>query len=236
MGNFLCCFPRQTKEELNNSYKVLADEPDENLNVKSATITDQTNAEQKTASKEVVESKQGSSNEVLKPEEAKVNEVLKSNQVIGNVAAQAIVEKPSGAVIDKVSSGDVKVTDQANDKGAVEESKAEIKTEKGSENEDGEAEKNKVIEKKDDVRDILDEALGEAMGKFLDNSPQENSDKLQQSKDYGQKVSAQKSETFSTENENVKPVNQSIKLNNISRAVVKKTQEEEAKNVTNKPE
>lgn len=233
MGNCLCCFPNRAKDELHGSYKVLADGPVDNSNMKDETITEQ-NVEQKTAPKEI-ESKEASSNEALKPGQAKGSEVEKSNQPIKNVPEHVTVEKPSEPKVGSDVVDTKEVGEQtSNNNGAVKEPKEVAKTEDCSQNKSVDAEKKKVVEEKDDVQDILDEAISINVEK---NNTNENSDKPPKpEKDIVKEDVAQKSEAVRKENDNVRPVTQSVKLCNVSRAVVEDLKKEEVTNDTKTPE
>jgi len=218
----LCCFPDRAKDEVDASYKVLADGPDDNSNLKDETISMQ-NTEHKSAPKEV-ESKEASLNEAQKPEGAKASELQKSSQPVENVPEPVIMEKKAEPIIDKVGSVGVeetKLNDQSNNNGAVKEPKTVTKAEDCSPNRSAEAEKNKVMEKEDDVQDILDEAISINVDK---NKPQ-GTDKPKSVEE--QKAVTHKPETVTNEKDNVRPVEQSIKLCNVSRDVIKELKKEE---------
>jgi len=137
------------------------------------------------------------------------------------------VEVSAESKNDKVDPSNAKVPKKASDKQNVApELKAEIKTEQDQNIKSGKIEEDKTAENQCEVQAILDEAISVGV------KTQDKSKKEQQNMDNDIQASAPKPE-LAVPDKDKRPAVESIKLNNISRAVVKNANKEQLNNVNN---
>jgi hypothetical protein len=217
----LCCF---SKKDLENDYsQPLLEESKEESAVKDAEISPQKTAEQNVVSDKV----QCEVQKPTEPTETEDRKISQSNDKVSNETGTQVQAKQEN---DKVGPTNLKVSEKATDKeGVSAELKVEIKTE---ENQQDKSENIKV-EKENDVEHI---SPGSQSKDNAVNSIQTKFDKWEKNMDQDLKPAAPpKPETAVPESEN-RPATQSIKLNNISRAVVENAKKEEVKKVIKKLE
>lgn len=227
MFSCLCCCPERADD-----YQALSDKPKEESSDKPKDESSDMPKEVPVVSEEpstshlASEQKIASDEEpkkVEKPSEATVTEDLGNSQSAEKESDKPLSAEPEN---DKVEPSNAKVPSKASDKEDVApESKAEVKTEEDQKNKSTEIEENKMAENNDDVPNILDEAIKKNTGV---NPQEEKSGKDQQNIKNDVQAPAPKELDVTSEK---RPVVESIKLNNISRAVVEKAKKGELKNV-----